>query len=315
MLRGTLTKHFRVSLLITAALILGGDVGASFRDQYRAGDTKIIDMDLSNCYGITLTVHSDSSSVNATLYALSTAPKLDTRDEVKHTIARHKYSQSQGHYLFSYFYLYAGSNVSVSACTHDHKYHVSIIKGKDNYTLWQNGKEGPSVVEYTCDVDSQCTWYSGPNKWAGKIPAADDWYFTALSITADVNLYLQRYEYKVENSAILSSCIAGGIRPESCTVAKTPDVSTYLLVIGSGESKTIVEASTSCASDTGMYLNLIKTLVPVISLVGLIIGLSVMGICSYVTYKCREKRRRDAERIIIENFPLPQHAVPVDVND
>ena len=52
----SLTKYYRVSVAITAVLILGGGVGASNRDQYSAGDTRIIDIDLSDCYGITLTV-------------------------------------------------------------------------------------------------------------------------------------------------------------------------------------------------------------------------------------------------------------------
>ena len=261
---------YRVSLLIAAVLILGEGVGASHRDQYSAGDTRIIDIDLSDCYGITLTVHSDPSPVNAKLYALSTAPKLDARDKVKHTISPRKHSESQGTFLSGHFYLYAGSNVSVSACTHDHKYRVSIIKGKDNFTLWKNGKEGPSVVEYTCDVGRRCIGNSGPQssasvlcesyKWPMKIPAADDWYFTALSTTADVNLYLQRYEYKVENSAILRSCIAGGSKPESCTIAKTPDASTYLLKIGSGKPYAVVEANTRCVPIEGPNVGMIGSL-------------------------------------------------------
>ena len=309
MLRGTLTKYPPVGLLITVVLILGGGVGASHRDRYTAGDTRIIDTDLSNCYGITLTVHSDSPSLNARLYALSTAPKLDARDKVKHTLSHHKDSQSTGTFLSGHFYLYAGSNVSVSACTHDHKYRVSIIKGKDNYTLWKNGKEGPSVVEYTCHVGKRCNGDSGPQsstsgrcesyRWPRKIPAADDWYFTALSTTADVNLYLQRYEYKVEESAILSSCIAGGSKPQSCTVAKTPDASTYLLVIGPGESNAIVEATTSCASDSSqlqMYTIQVAILVLLTILFGIIAV--ILCVCTIRCVVCSKKGKEMIQNVV-----------------
>ena len=323
MLRDTSTKYYHVSLLIAAVLILAGGVGAFHRDQYSAGDTRIIVIDLSNCYGITLTVHSDSWPVNATLYALSTAPKLDARDEVNHTIAHHS-SESQDTFLSAYFYLYAGSNVSVSACTYDSQYPVSIIKGKDNFTLWKNGEEGPSVVEYTCDVGKRCNGDSGPQssasdrcelyKWPRRIPAADDWYFTALSTTADVNLYLQRYEYKVEESAILSSCIAGGSKPQSCTVAKTPDASTYLLVIGPGESNAIVEATTSCASDSSQlqtYTILVALFVPLTILFG--ITTVILSVCTIIL--CDVCRKKGKEKIqdgaVYNSLSEPQVQLPI----
>ena len=249
-------KHYRVNL-ITTVLILGGIAGqlqaAPDRDSYSAGDTRIVNIDPTGCHGVTLTIFSDSSFVNATLYALSRPPSLDARDDMNHSIVNHVGSQKQ--FLSAYFYLYPGSNVSVNACTHGGPYFFSIIKGIDNFTLWQNGNEGKSVVAYSCTVADACKSDPVPSDtcrtsaWPRKITAADDWYFAASTTNPNVNLYLQRYEYQVENSAILSSCIAGGSNPESCTVAKTPDTSTYLLKVGSGGSSAIVEASTACASD------------------------------------------------------------------
>ena len=238
--------------------------------------------------------------MNATLYALSTAPKLDARDEVKHTVVHSGQSEIQEPFQYGYFYLYAGSNVSVSACTNDNTYLLFILKGKDTYTLWQNGKEGPSVVAHRCKVEKLCNGYSDqqsstcdPCERPMEIPAADDWYFMALSATANVTLHLQRYEYKVENSAILSSCIAGGSKPQSCTVAKTLDASTYLLVIGLGESIAIVEATTSCASDSSQlqtYTILVALFVAVTALLlCMVIVCSILiSICAYVNW--RQKR-------------------------
>ena len=159
------------------------------------------------------------------------------------------------------------------------------------------GTEGPSVVEYSCEVDNACNGDSGPrlsascgsSAWPRKIPAADDWYFAAGSANADVNLYLQRYEYKVENSAILSSCIAGGSTTGSCIVAKTPDVSTYLLKIGPGESSSIVEASTSCATDFESNVGALASLAIFVSATFLL--LVVVVIFGHL-FMCQERRCR-----------------------
>lgn len=81
---------------------------------------------------------------------------------------------------------------------------------------------------------------------------ADEWDF-AVDQNADgaiVKIFLRRYEYTVKSNSVLSSCIAGGHHPESCTVIKSMDA-TYLLMIGSGTADTVIDASVSCAIDGG----------------------------------------------------------------
>ena len=78
------------------------------------------------------------------------------------------------------------------------------------------------------------------------IPEEDDWYFAADANAATANLSLQRYEYTVMDSSVLSSCNAGGSNPDSCTIDKTNLDATYLLKIGQGPSRSNVEANVNC---------------------------------------------------------------------
>ena len=84
------------------------------------------------------------------------------------------------------------------------------------------------------------------------IPEDDDWYFAADANAATANLSLQRYEYTVMNSAVLSSCNAGGSNPDSCTIDKPDLDATYLLKIGEGPSRSNVEANVNCVVDGGL---------------------------------------------------------------
>ena len=232
-------------------------------DKYSIGDTRIIDpseyLNLGLCVGIAMTVHSLESTVNATLYSLSTPPKLDTKDDVNHTVKFH------GDDRYAYFYLYRGSNVTISACTalRIAEYNVLVFKGRNNYDLWKNGHEG-SPVFYKLKVTALCDSVIPSPIRTISIPEADEWYFATDKSAPDgstVWLFLQRYEYTVKSSSVISSCNAGGLNhPESCTVVKSPDT-TYLLKIGSGPSESIVVASIGCDVDDASVAAIILALV------------------------------------------------------
>ena len=286
-------------VMIASCCIVNGTAGEvkclgdSDRDCYSVGDTRIIDIDLASCYGMTLTVYQDQSFVNATLYALSKPPSLTARDPVNDTLDADKALHPD------FFYLYPGSNFSITACWHSAPYHVYVIKGQENFRLWLAGKRGPSVVAYACYVTFSCSSSPPPKpncepavEWPITITAADDWYFAAAVDKPYVRLYLERFEYMVKDSDIISSCNAGGSKPgsiESCTVAKTQDVTTYLLKIGPGESHYIVEATTTCASyidTTGMIAGLwtLGTFSAV-----LLIACAAACFCCCYWWKCRTK--------------------------
>ena len=105
---------------------------------HTVGDTRIISMDpisLTLCSNVTLTVPRDESVVNATLYALSTPPNLNGRNQLNHTLSIHNKDD------YDYYYLHPGSNVTISACTHTTPYAFDIIRGRPNFELWKVGKE------------------------------------------------------------------------------------------------------------------------------------------------------------------------------
>lgn len=305
MMPGATQRRYGVSLLIITAVLIWGciageveDPGTSDRDRYSVGDTRIISMDLTGCYGTTLTVYKDESFVNATLYGLSKRPSLNARDTLNHSLVPHQTSGSR----YAYFYLYPGSNVSITACsTSAVTFNVYIIKGIENFTLWrQTGKKGSSVVAYACIVAKVDCAIVGPQliadcaPWPKTIQAADDWYFVSDVAESNVWLYIHRYEYLVKDSDIISSCNAGGSKPdsiESCTVAQTPDVSTYLLKIGSGKSTAIVEASTTCAASEGPNVGMSVSLA--IFVVATVLLAIVLGTSCYCFIKRPMGRKED----------------------
>ena len=247
-------------------------------DGYSVGDTLIINIGLILCYGITLTVNRDESAVNGTLYALSAPPVLDGRNELNHTLQYHGNEQ----YKYAYFYMYPGSNVTIWGCTraHDNSYTVYVIKGRNNFTLWEQLKRGSTVVfkMFTVDAKSICGSPLQINSFPPlSIPEADVWYFAIdknAAASSNVHLYLQRYEYTVKSSSILSSCVAGGQNhPESCSVFVSKDA-TYLLKFGPGRSDSIVTASLDCAVDGGSVAAIILAVL-FVAMVSVILTLCV----------------------------------------
>ena len=283
-------KCYTASVVLTSVLLLGCLAGIitvsvfasprpgehSDRDHYSVGDTRIISIDLTLSCGITLKVYHDASAVTATLFALSTPPKLDGINELKHTLDY----QPNDHYQSAFYYLYPRSNVTISACSPSIKRDVSVyvIKGSKNFTLWQNGKRGPSVVDKKFVFKAKCE--SDPIvPCTMTMTEADDWYFATDQSVTDpmVNLTLQRYEYTVKNYSILSSCMAGGNHPESCTLA-VADRATYLLKIGSGSSNSVVEANVTRARE-GSLVAVLITLLSTVLLVLCCIWIICCGWC------------------------------------
>ena len=241
---------------------------------HTVGDTRIISIDRSTlifCSGLMLAVNRDESTVNATLYALSMFPALDGRNELNHTLSIHSKDD------YDYYYLHPGSNVTVSACTHNTQYSFDIIRGRQNFELWQAGKRGRVFASFEVDYNA---WCRGPSTntsytvYQMTIPEEDDWYFAADASAATANLSLQRYEYSVTNSFVLSSCDAGGSNPDSCTVAIKSYLATYPLKIGQGHSRSNVKASVNCVVNGGLVASVV---IPVVVI--LILSVCICVIC------------------------------------
>ena len=234
---------------------------------HTVGDTRIINMDhrsLTFCRGFMLAVNRDESTVSATFYALSTSPTLNGRNELNHTLSIH------GKEDYDYYYLHPGSNVTISACTHSTPFSFDIIRGRQNFELWRDGKRGRVFASF--EVGSNA-WCHSPSTNASfvvynmTIPEEDDWYFAADADAATANLSLQRYEYTVMDSAVLSSCNAGGSNPDSCTIDKPNLDATYLLKIGQGPSGSNVEANVNCVVDDGLVAAVVVPVAFVLALI------------------------------------------------
>ena len=263
-----------------------GDRIAQGPFRHTVGDTRIISMDrsiLAFCRGLKLTVNRDETAVTATLYALSTFPALDGRSELNHTLSIH------GKDDYSYYYLHPGSNVTISACTFSTPYRFVIIRGRHNFELWQEGKSARVFTSFQVGSNA---WCRGPSNnstsfvvYQTTVPEEDDWYFAADAHEATANLSLQRYEYSVMNSSILSSCDAGGSNPDSCTVEKF-NSATYLLKIGPRHSGSNVEASVACVVDGGAVAGVVLAVLFV-----LILSVIICIICCCCCYFVLRKRR------------------------
>ena len=246
---------------------------------HTVGDTRIINMEHSSltfCRGFTLTVDRDESTVSATFYALSTHPTLNGRNELNHTLSIH------GKDDYDYYYLHQGSNVTISACTHNTQFSFNIIKGRKNFELWLDGKRGRVFASF--EVGSNA-WCRSPSTDASfvvynmTIPAEDDWYFAADADAATANLSLQRYEYTVMKSSVLNSCNAGGSSPDSCTIDKPDLDAIYLLKIGEGPSSSNVEANVSCAVDGSLLAAIVVAVVVVILILICCIAVCIITCC------------------------------------
>ena len=245
---------------------------------HTVGDTRIISMDpntLAFCSGLMLAVNRDESTINATLYALSMSPALDGRNELNHTLSIH------GKDDYDYYYLHLGSNVTISACTLSAQYSFDIIRGRQNFALWQDGKRGRVFASFEVGSNAWCRGPPNSTSFAEfnmTVSEEDDWYFAADAHEATANLSLQRYEYSVMKSSILSSCDTGGSNPDSCTVEKF-DSATYLLKIGPGHSRSNVEASVTCVVDAGVVLTIVVPVVVVLILLLLVCSLVCLVSC------------------------------------
>ena len=96
--------------------------------------------------------------------------------------------------------------VTISACTHSTQFSFDIIKGRQNFELWLNGKRGRVFASF--DVNA---WCHGPSTlfviYNMTISEEDDWYFVADALGATAKLSLQRYEHTVMNTSVLSSIL------------------------------------------------------------------------------------------------------------
>ena len=298
---------FAVSIVVSASVfLLGSLVGISVvavlasprledlsdRDHYSVGDTRVISIDLTLSFGITLKVYRDASAVNATLYALSMPPYLDGINELKQSLG---YLRPGDNYRSAFFYLYPRSKVTISACTPNSEYTIYVIEGSKNFTSWQDGERGISVFD-TFPVRAKCDSAYPIYPHTMTITEADDWYFATDQEAATVNLTLQRYEYTVKSSSVLSSCNAGGNHPEHCTLALV-DHAIYLLKVGSGPNKSVVdlEANVRRALD----VTLVALLLFILAIVLIVsCGIIICSVCCRRFRRNKDKEERDREQLV-----------------
>ena len=187
--------------------------------------------------------------------------------------------------MTDYYYLHPGSNVTISACTHTTPYAFDIIRGRPNFELWQAGKRGRVFASFEVTQNAYCRGLSMNTSYALfniTIQEEDDGYFAADANDATVNLTLQRYEYTINSSSVLSSCSAGGSNFESCTIPKSTEMNvTYLLRIGPGPSRSNVEARADCAVNVGLVAAIVVSVVVVliITCICCVVCIVVCGCC------------------------------------
>ena len=245
-----------VSFLISipGTVIVGIDIANRLRhDPYRysANDTIIISLDLALCRGLEMRI--SESPVNATLYALSERPMLSDVNE----LVREILIQERGDH--DYFFLYPGSNITMSACTYIAPYNLYFIKGRSNFESWKAAGQGERKFLFTSFlITALCSEDTGWDVYSTTATAADDWYLVSDGNAARAIFTIKRFEYEVDSNYVITSCTVVGSTQRSCTVSKPNSNNvTYLLHVGPGPNTTEVDISIACALDPGLLAAII----------------------------------------------------------
>ena len=245
-----------VSFLISipGTVIVGIDIANRLRhDPYRysANDTRIISLDLTLCRGLEMRI--SESPVNATLYALSERPMLSDVNE----LIREILIQERGDH--DYFFLYPGSNITMSACTYIAPYNLYFIKGRNNFESWKAAGQGERLILFeSFPITALCSEDTGWDVYNTTATAADDWYLVSDGNTARAIFTIKRFEYEVDSNYVITSCTVVGSTQRSCIVSKpNSNTVTYLLHVGPGPNTTEVDVSITCALHPGLLAAII----------------------------------------------------------
>ncbi len=194
---------------------------------YAPTDTRIIPVSNTLCQGLELTVTDNTPNYIASLFMLDSPPKL----------AGEVFSvTSFSHYNYFYYYLYPGSNFTVSACmnedTGNQNGTFDLIKGNKYYEQWN--QDGPHTSTYHTTINAQCA--DGRRDTFSYWIEKEDYYFFVLlsqypydsQVNSTLSFYRTLYEWSDYSNYCSESIESYGV---SCSVSVPLSLQTAFLAI------------------------------------------------------------------------------------
>ena len=187
------------------------------KNDYAPGDTRIVSHSSIFCQSLTLR---DTSSTAATLYLLREKPQLTGHDSFTVTRSNGIAPEYENHL---YYYLYPGSNFSVSTCLWSGTLaSFYLIKGTHNFNKWSDNPSSYYALHHF-DITSPCS--QGKKNYTSSFSIEDQYYFVLynpsdLTVGFDATYTFDCVLYQPMNSTIVDSCKAGGLGSlsSSCTL-------------------------------------------------------------------------------------------------
>lgn len=217
-------------LSVTLRYTVAGNFSEANSLQYTPTDTRLLSFSSLLCQSLGISVNTtllDPSEIekhwlSVSLYMLSSPPSLTGRESfsVGHgfNLDRVNTYYKDTYYNYTYYYLYPGSQVTVSTCIEGQNYSAVflLIEGSRNFSRW---KEDPysSNSEHSFKITTSCTSTNIPSKsYAIK---SEGYYYLVfcnnmnnVSIFLSVNLFMERTYYQLTNNGSKNSVI------HSCSV-------------------------------------------------------------------------------------------------
>lgn len=258
---------------------------------YAPTDTRIIPVSSTFCEGLELSMtNSDPyNDITATLSILDSRPSLTGNETFSVHDNPYLVIDDSSHY---YYYLYPGSNFSLSVCISDESGSGTfyLIKGHSNYNRWVNNYDFPTMDSFP--IDAVCN--GGNNTYARQIQKEDYYYLVfhgSLNMLLDIHMSFYRTRYKVAaNASTNDSCSVSGRYNYSCSVSIPLSSKTAFLVVTPVPGTLVdwtsgIGLDTTCAPRVWVYV-----LIALSSFVGLVALIVLISLLMCVVIKYRKKK-------------------------
>jgi preprotein translocase subunit SecG len=258
---------------------------------YAGTDTRIIPVNNALCQGLKLSVNQAQDGYRATLSLLDSRPPLNRSQTFDISDVK---SLGYNDYEFYYYYMYPGSNFTVSACIdngHSTYATFNMIKGDKKFRQWI---EEP-FRSNSFQINTQCS--SGRNNSHYYRVTAEDYYYlifdaeyrpgTVLSVHMDFYRTLYQVDHNV--SANDSCSVETGDQGASCTISIPLSGKTAFLEVAP-VSNTFdwaegIDLDTKCVPREWMYVMIALSI-----LVGVAAILVALLVCIVIMLRSRKSK-------------------------
>ena len=289
-----------------------GDENGGSKTYYAPGDTRFFSYSPGFCESLTLKDY--SSLTSATLYLLKRKPPLTNRDNFTVDVSE---QINGGDYSYWNYFLYAGSNFSMSYCLDlTQSLNFYVIRGKHAFSHWEDNPSASYAQAYIL-ISNSCS--GGPKSFAYNISGSGSEYYFAFDnfgaspskIRATLHFERTLYDIHQDDSIVVDFCQAGGQFGRSCTVDVPYDTDYYALIAVDVPQNPNWEENVGIDWECGprVWVYTIIVLVPLV-FVALCITAAAL-VCCYIQYRKRKTYTSLDEPVITPPSEVGSPAVNV----